>query len=172
VFPGTSGAVAQASGAATLVRNRMRGTAFDFPPGYVYAHMIARGSNPTHAAFDNTKGAGMVTLATPGASVSAAGSAVVNNHQELDIAVPPINSTKPINVAIWWPDQVGKHSDIDLILTDPTGTIRGSSTSISSVFEKVTYDGPRSGDWHLRVYGYNIPQGGSQLVFWSASEAL
>jgi serine protease AprX len=170
-YGGTSGAVAQAAGAATLVRNRMRGTSFDFPPGYVYAHLLARGTNTGVGALDNNRGAGMVTLATPGSSVSAVGSTVVGDQQTVDIAVPPITSTKPLHVAIWWPDLVGRHADIDVTVSDDSGVRLASSASVSSVFETVTYAGPRTGNWHLRVRGFNVPQG-SQLVFWSVSEDL
>jgi serine protease AprX len=170
-YGGTSGAVAQAAGAAALIRNRMRGTSVDFPPGYVYAHLIARGTNDPFAPFDNARGAGMITLATPGSSVSAVGSAVVTNQQTLDVAVPPINSTKPVHVAIWWPDHAGQHADVDVTLTDDSGAARGASGSVSSVFEKITYDGPRTGNLHLRLRGFNVPLG-TQLVFWSVSEDL
>jgi serine protease AprX len=159
-YGGTSAGVAQAAGAAALLRNRMRGTSFDFPPGYVYATLFARGTNSTTLApYDNEKGAGLVTLATPGASLTATGSAVVTHQQTLDLTVPPINSTKAVHAAIWWPDTAGKHSDIDVSLVDDAGSILGSSVSIGSVFEKITYDGPRTGNVHLRVRGYNVPLG-------------
>ncbi|MGH7729863.1 MAG: hypothetical protein ACRENJ_01265 [Candidatus Eiseniibacteriota bacterium] len=79
-----------------------------------------------------------------------------------------------IDVAIWWPENlkldanglpVEQRNDVDLYLYDPSGTMRGSSESEGTVFERTSAHVPasRRGTWTLEVYGYQT-HGGQQTV--------
>jgi len=58
----------------------------------------------------------------------------------------------PAQRALWWPEQVGTHSDIDLSITDPNGVTRAVSDSGPSVFELARVNGPiQAGEWKFTV---------------------
>ena len=61
------------------------------------------------------------------------------------------------------------HSDIDLKLVDPNGTVRDSSISVNSVFERARFTASnlQPGTWKVRIYGWSVPRG-NQSVYWSA----
>jgi hypothetical protein len=64
--------------------------------------------------------------------------------------------------ALWWPEWAFQffffrfeiHNDVDLHLVDPSGTVRASSVSIPSVFERARVSGQvAEGTWKLRIRG-------------------
>jgi hypothetical protein len=165
VFGGTSAATPHAAGAATLVRNFLRGSAFDIDPGSVYSYLLASGT----ASFphSNTTGTGPVRL--PVNSSFWRGTSAVSNGQTLDIPINVTATSNRMQVAIWWPEQPATHNDVDLSLVDPSGAVRASSVSAGGVFERVTVAGPLAGGtWKVRLRGYNVPSG-SQRVHWTAT---
>jgi serine protease AprX len=74
-----------------------------------------------------------------------------------------------LDAALWWPERATQpHNDIDLRLIDPAGTVRATSDSGPSVFERARVGGSiASGSWILQIRGYHVPTG-SQVVYWTA----
>lgn len=165
-FGGTSGATPYAAGAATLLRNWLRGTSFSIDPGQVYAQMILSGQQAY--PFNNTSGAGLLNLPTNGWAWW--GKVTVTNGATIDIPLN-VSASSPENFdgALWWPESAAQaHNDIDLRLVDPSGVERDFSISIPSVFERAEVVGAvPSGTWKLRIRGYSVPTG-SQTVYWAA----
>jgi serine protease AprX len=171
VFGGTSGSTPYASGAAALLRNWLRGTSSSIDPGQVYAQLILSGQTP---AFNNTTGAGPLRLPTDGHAWW--GKVNVTNGETIDIPLGVGGAPNTFDGALWWPETAFQflgitfeiHNDVDLSLIDPSGTVRASSLSIPSVFERarVSVSVP-TGTWKLRIRGYNV--NGSQTVYWAAA---
>ena len=168
ILDGTSGAVPYAAGAATLVRRFLNTLITPVDPGQVYAYLISSGQ-----AFSpqNTTGAGRIVLPTNG-SVFFGKTAPVNNKQTVNIPLIIAAGFTRLIGAIWWPERsagvepvvggwvyaVDAHSDYDLHLVDPSGTIVAASISINSVFERVRTIGTiAAGVWTLRIRGDNVP---------------
>jgi serine protease AprX len=158
VFTGTSAATPHAAGAAAVFRNGPLG----IPPGGVYAMLIASGNGPT--GFDSTHGGGLISLEQQGVFWET--QTTVGNGQVVDI--PAVDAAGPgnhrFNLAIWWPEQPATHNDIDVSLVDPNGVVRASSSSISSVFERVALTGGiTAGSWKVRITGFSVT--GTQQVY-------
>lgn len=165
-FGGTSGATPYASGAAALLRNWLRGGSGSIDPGQVYAQMILSGQQPY--PFNNTSGAGPLRLPTDGFGWW--GKVSIGDGVTLDIPISMSGgSPNTFDGALWWPETATQaHNDIDLSLIDPSGTVRSSSISINSVFERARVSGSlASGTWILRVRGYSV-SAGPQTVYWTA----
>ncbi len=75
----------------------------------------------------------------------------------------------PLRVTLVWTDYPGNPgasrtlvNDLDLEVVSPTGTVyrgNGSSADRVNVIESVFLDQAASGQWTVRVKGYNVPQG-------------
>jgi serine protease AprX len=78
-----------------------------------------------------------------------------------------------LDAALWWPEtSAQQHNDIDLSLIDPGGTVRASSISVPSVFERARVRGRiANGRWTLRIRGFQVPSG-VQFVYWAAHVRL
>ena len=165
VFGGTSGAVPYGGAAAALARNWMRRVG-QTDPGHVYARLIVAGQNPY--PFDNSIGAGRIRLPINGYSWW--GKVSVGNGEVVEI---PLNVTRStannLNGAIWWPESVSNHNDVDLRIISPSGATMDSSISIPSVFERARASGNVvTGVWKLRIKGYSV-SGGQQVVYYNAT---
>jgi serine protease AprX len=174
VFGGTSGATPYGGAAAALLRNFLRGTSFSIDPGQVYAQMILSGQQPF--PFNNTSGAGPLRLPTDGWAWWGKVSVSDGTTIEIPIGVSGGNPNR-FDAAIWWPETalqflfitIESHNDVDLSIIDPSNTVRGSSVSISSVFERARATGAiPSGTWKVRIRGFNVPAG-PQTVYWAAA---
>jgi serine protease AprX len=173
-FGGTSGATPYAAGAAALLRNWLRGSNFSIDPGQVYAQLILSGQQSY--PFNNTSGAGPIRLPTDG--VAWWGKVSISNGQTIDIPLNiGANNANTFDGALWWPEwafrilgiRIEFHNDIDLYLVDPTGSVRNSSISVNSVFERARVSGRiRSGTWKIRIRGYDVRLG-PQVVYWAAA---
>jgi serine protease AprX len=162
-FGGTSAATPVAGGAAGLLRNWMRGGVGSIDAGHVYSHMILGGQ--TAYPFNNNTGAGPFQLGTGGHAYW--GKTNVTNGARVDIPISiPAGKTK-FEGSLWWPEATSGHNDVDLELIAPDGSVRDTSISISSVFERATVSsGVYAGTWKLRIKGYSVS--GTQKTFWSA----
>lgn len=164
VFGGTSGAVPFGGASAALARNWMR-LFGQIDPGHVYARMILSGQDPY--PFDNTVGAGRVKLPINGHSWW--GKVSVGHHEAIEIPlnVAQINANN-LDGALWWPEGLIGHNDIDVSIISPSGATISSSVSINSVFERARAAGTlTTGIWKLRIYGYSVT--GRQTVYYGAT---
>ncbi len=164
VFGGTSGAVPFGGATAALARNWMR-LFGQIDPGHVYARMILSGQDPY--PFDNTVGAGRVKLPINGFSWW--GKVSVGHHEVIEI---PLNiaqvTANNLDGALWWPEALSGHNDVDVSLVSPSGAVMGSSVSVNSVFERAKAAGAvKTGTWKLRIYGYSVS--GHQTVYYGAT---
>lgn len=167
VFGGTSGSTPYAAGAATLLRNWLRGTSFSIDPGQVYAQIILSGQQP---GFNNTSGTGALRLPTDGHAWW--GRVSVSDGLTIDVPVGVGGSPNTFDGALWWPETGSAtsevHNDVDLSLIDPAGVVRASSLSIPSVFERARVSGSvATGTWKVRIRGFRVT--GSQTVYWAAA---
>ena len=180
-FSGTSGATPYASGAAALLRNWLRGTSFSIDPGQVYAQLILSGQ--LTGPMNNTNGAGMLGLPVNGRA--SWGKTTVSRGDVIRI---PFNVSGTNNVvvdaALWWPEGhegpvLGNnafiagmfdnfHSDIDLRIVDPNGSIRAISQSVNSIYERARATGTiQPGTWIIEIRGYDT-WASSRPVYWAA----
>lgn len=180
-FSGTSGATPYASGAAALLRNWLRGSSFSIDPGQVYAQLILSGQ--LTGPMNNTNGAGMIGLPVNGRA--SWGKTTVSRGDVIRI---PFNVSGTNNVvvdaALWWPEGhegpvLGNnaivagmfdnfHSDIDLRILDPNGSIRAVSQSINSIYERARATGTiQPGTWIIEIRGYDT-WASNHTVYWAA----
>jgi hypothetical protein len=162
-FGGTSAATPIAGGAAALMRNWMRGGTGSIDAGHVYSHMILGGQ--TTYPFDNNTGAGPFELGVNGHAWW--GKTAIANGQQVEISIPVAAGKTLLEGSLWWPERTTGHNDVDLQLVAPDGTVRDSSVSIVSVFERAGVStGVYPGTWKLRIKGYSVS--GAQTTYWSA----
>jgi serine protease AprX len=163
-FGGTSSATPNAAGATALFRNFIRGSNFEVDPGQINALMIMSGTNFSFPATDNNNGSGFINLPVNGhiwwAGVTAPVSPDFSQPRpvvDIPLSIGPAPG-QAITVAIWWPESIGStHNDVDLHLINPSGVVVASSTSVSSVFEKVRATGALpTGTWKVRVTSWNV----------------
>lgn len=180
-FSGTSGATPYAAGAAALLRNWLRGSSFSIDPGQVYAQLILSGQ--LTGPMNNTNGAGMIGLPVNGRA--SWGKTTVSRGDVIRI---PFNVSGTNNVvvdaALWWPEGhegpvLGNnaivagmfdnfHSDIDLRILDPNGSIRAVSQSINSIYERARATGTiQPGTWIIEIRGYDT-WASNHTVYWAA----
>lgn len=161
VFGGTSCAVAEAGGAAALIRNFEMGGNGTIAPGAVYSMLLASGNSANGSAtappVNNTNGAGVLRL--PNApSTFQTEVAPVSNLQTLSEHILVPSTAGSFNAVIYWPETTASHDDVDLTVVDPNGVVRGASLSAANDFERVNVVGPLTpGDWTLQLHGYNVP---------------
>jgi len=174
-FGGTSCATALAGASAALLREWIMAYKHSVDPGQVYAQMILSGTR--EAPFTASAGAGPLRLPSGGRAWW--GKVSLGHHEEFEVEIPASEDwVERIDVAIWWPEDLrldanglpmGERNDVDLYLYDPAGTLRGSSESEGTVFERTSVYVPasRRGRWKVEIYGYET-HGGQQTVYWSA----
>lgn len=181
IFSGTSGATPYASGAAALLRNWLRGTSFSIDPGQVYAQLILSGQ--LTGPMNNTNGAGMLGLPVNGRA--SWGKTAVSRGDVIRIPFNVSgNNNVVVDAALWWPEGhegpiLGNnaliagmfdnfHSDIDLRILDPSGSIRAISQSINSVYERAQATGTiQPGTWTIEIRGFDT-WASNRPVYWAA----
>ena len=141
----------------------MRGGVGSIDAGHVYSHLILGGQ--TTFPFNNNTGAGPFQLGVSGNAWW--GKTNVANGARVDIPITVTAGKTLFEGSLWWPEATSGHNDIDLELIAPDGTVRASSWSGVSVFERASVrTGLYPGTWKLRLKGYSVS--GSAKVFWSA----
>lgn len=164
VFTGTSAATAVAGGAIALMRAWMLTAAPTVDPGQVYSLAVLSGRRAY--PFDNTLGAGPFELKVDGRSWW--GKVALDASGTVEVPLQVRAGPTRLEAALWWPEGVDDHSDLDLALIAPDGTVMDTSTSVWSVFEKASVlQPPDPGTWTLRITGYSIDD--VQTVYWSAA---
>lgn len=181
IFSGTSGATPYASGAAALLRNWLRGTSFSIDPGQVYAQLILSGQ--LTGPMNNTNGAGMLGLPVNGRA--SWGKTTVSRGDVIRIPFNVSgNNNVVVDAALWWPEGhegpvLGNnaiiagmfdnfHSDIDLRILDPNGTVRAFSLSVNSIYERARATGTiQPGTWTIEIRGYDT-WASNRPVYWAA----
>lgn len=166
VSSGTSAASANAGGAAAAFRSFLRGQGNTVLPGHVYAGLILSGSNPV--AFDNVQGAGKLKLPTGGAYFHPTIPLALHPGETLSFALPMAATSCRLSAAIWWPENAGRHNDVDLVLINPQQQMVAASTNTPGVFEMVRTSGPTmGGTWTVRIVAGNVA--GTQYVYPAAT---
>ena len=112
----------------------MRGGVGSIDAGHVYSHMILGGQ--TTFPFNNNTGAGAFVLGTGGNAWW--GKTTVANGARVDIPISVAAGKTLFEGSLWWPEGTVGHNDIDLELIAPDGTVRASSWSGVSVFERAS----------------------------------
>jgi hypothetical protein len=132
----------------------------------VYAQLILSGQD-VHP-FDNTTGAGPLELPTNGHAWW--GKVTLSHLQRVDISIPVGSGGNVFDAALWWPEDSGDdHSIVLLQIVDPSGTVRDSSGSYSSVFQRARERGTiQTGTWKLRLFHYSQSLSGRQTVYFAA----
>lgn len=151
-----------------LLRNwHQRNSVYD--AGHVYATMIAYGNNPSgNNAVSNNIGAGRLVMGAGG--VIAFGRSTVTNGKNVDISISvAASSRKNVDVAIWRPETVATHNNINLDLVSPSGALLRSSYTTNGVWEKLSYDSTSflpGGTYKLRMKGSSVGAAG-QVVYYA-----
>lgn len=161
-FGGTSCATPVAGGAMGLLRNWMRGGVGSIDAGHVYSQAILGGQ--TTWPFNNDTGAGPFVLGTGGHAWW--GKVNIGQSGQVDIPISVAAGKNLFEGSLWWPESTTRHNDVDLALVAPDGTVRDSSVSGVSVFERAGVPGVYAGGWKLRISGFSVT--GTQSVYWSA----
>ena len=160
-YTGTSGATPFAAGAAALLRNYFEHELGIREPGHVYAYLINSGNDPY--PFSDASGAGLIRL---GNSRSTIGKVSLSDGQTLNrtFTLTAPSDYDYMKAAIWWPDNA-THSNVNLALVDPGGTVRATSNGANGgVFEMVRVNNPVAGNWTVRITGQDVS--GSQTVYY------
>jgi hypothetical protein len=123
--------------------------------------LIATGSNRNSAAGNNQIGAGVPALPTN--STISWGKVSVTNGQVVEVTIP--NGTM-VDAAIWWPETMSTHNDVDLKLMGASGYVLSGSYSVNGIWEKVSVQGGSDPAASLRISGYSVT--GTQTVYWAS----
>lgn len=165
-YGGTSGATPYAAGAASVFADWFNITSLTpANGGKIYASLI--NSGPLEwGQFNNQEGTGKFELPLNGFLYLGSRNVTRFDNDYITINVP--SGSSEISAAIWWPESSGAtHRDIDLYVELPSGGTSDSSISSPSVFERVDINNPLSGTRRVRIYGYDVPTGVSQTVYYA-----
>lgn len=162
-FGGTSGATPYAAGAAALMLNLVASAmkTDDVDPGFVYALMILSGQR---TSFDNDHGVGELRLPADGSLLWGFVDVRHGDVFEVPVMVLPHRKIKIIDAALWWPEDWGRHNNVDLAIDGPSDP-PGKSESVPSVFERARITDPKNGKWRITIHGKRIPLGPQRVYF-------
>ncbi|MHC4894613.1 MAG: S8 family peptidase, partial [Planctomycetota bacterium] len=137
-FCGTSGAAPVASSIAAILRDLLSWSSSapgGSQAGRLYANLINLGNRDWDSPFNNSEGAGEISLPDGGFSLYTGYRTLTNGDNDyVSFYVGP--DAKKISAAIWWPESdTATHRDLDLYLLKPSGSTSDSSLSYVSVFE-------------------------------------
>ncbi|MGH7945137.1 MAG: S8 family serine peptidase [Opitutaceae bacterium] len=155
VFTGTSGATPYGGGAGMVLVDQSQNIGWSTDPGRIYSMLIAFGN--LQDPFGNISGAGDVSVGLSSDKWVRGTRSITNN--DVDTVDFDIDSNDTcIEAAIWWPEGVTWHNDIDLYIDNPSGVQQGGSIEVDSVFERIRLNAPFSatGTWKLRIEGYSV----------------
>jgi hypothetical protein len=176
-YGGTSGATPFVGGAALLLGNRMATGGVTVRPGNVYAALLLAADSDISAP---EEGAGRVHLPDDGAITWGTVEVSELEAWSLPIEITTANAAN-IEVVVWWPRSGATayalpgatgFADIDLYLYDPAGNEVAKSIEVGAVCERTSGEVPSGSSgkwWSAKVYGYAVPGGGTQTVYWAVS---
>jgi hypothetical protein len=140
-------------------------------PGYIYAHIINFGNNFVDPVTNNTRGSGLLRIWPAGSSMPGAwGYVNLNASSQYDYTynLGTSQTFYDATASLWWPEGATQaHNEVDLSLVDPSGIVRATSNSATSVFQKARAAGQLNGNWTLRMTRQGGGAGGSQQVFFA-----
>jgi hypothetical protein len=155
VFGGTSGATPYGGATGVILVDESQSMGWSTDPGRIYSMLIAFGDRQD--PFGNIAGAGDVSVGLDADKWTRGTRSITNN--DVDTVSFDIDADDTcIEAAIWWPEGITWHNDIDLYLDNPNGVQQASSIEVDSVFERIRINGPfaTTGTWQLRIEGYSV----------------
>jgi hypothetical protein len=180
-FGGTSCATAFGGGLAAVLYN-LNMDSYDpgsyvwlDGPGWIYTHALMEG-NRDYGSFDNTSGAGRVTLAQTWCETGYGGTLGTvtfgPSMNQLMVDIPDwyaCSSYNQIDAVIWWSESDAyPHQEIDLYLLNSSNQLVASSTHSTSVFQKIRYrpaNGITGGQYRLIISAPTVPSHGIK-IYW------
>jgi len=171
-FTGTSGSTPFAGGAATLLGWWFNPNGTWVYPGYIYVSLINLSNNYTNPTTDNTRGSGLLRLwSASGLGPGATGYQYLSQSTQYEYPLNPGTSDNfyDLTASVWWPESATQaHNEVDLALVDPSGVVRASCSSTTSVFQKARVAGLLAqGTWKVRITRQGGGSFGLQQVFFT-----
>lgn len=171
-FGGTSGSNPYVGGAAALLGWWMNPSGTWVYPGYIYANLILFGNNFVDPVTNNTRGAGLLRIwPADGSMPGGWGYLYLDASTQYDYTfnIGSSGAFYDLTASLWWPEGATQtHNEVDISLIDPTGVVRATSNSATSVFQKARAAGLLAlNNWTIRMTRQGGGAAGSQQVFYA-----
>jgi len=104
---------------------------------------------------DNSYGAGRINASRAFSEINNTRSANIINSTVMAHNILLPNNTK-LRATLYWPETYDVHNNLDLYIVDPSGVVRGSSTSINNTDEFVVSNITVPGYWKIVVNATSV----------------